>query len=133
MKTRITAFTLLLCLFASLPISVTAQPPKWDFLGRRTVNFGPDHDEIIVTALEGAFTAIMFKVKGAPINMHKVLITFGNGETQEIPVVHTFGPKSMSRIVDLPGNKRVITKVAFWYDTKNFAGKKALVELWGRH
>ncbi|MEZ4988142.1 MAG: hypothetical protein R2795_24450, partial [Saprospiraceae bacterium] len=33
-------------------------PPRWEKLGQRTVNFGLDHDEIVVTRQEGRFTAL---------------------------------------------------------------------------
>jgi hypothetical protein len=27
----------------------------------------------------------------------------------------------------------VIKKIVFWYDTKNIANRKGIVEVWGRH
>jgi hypothetical protein len=61
------------------------------------------------------------------------VIHYGNGQTDEIEVRHKFKAGSESRVIDLPGNQRVIQKVVFYYDTKNYANRKAVVELWGRH
>ena len=43
---------------------------KWEKLGSRKVNMGADHDEILVTAYEGFFTKIKFKVLDAPFFLH---------------------------------------------------------------
>lgn len=121
-----------------MSFKTTELPPvpaldQWEMLGVRKVNYALDRDEIVVTRAEGIFTALQVRVKGSPINMHKIIVHFGNGETQEIEVRETFRAGTSSRVLDLPGNRRVIRKVVFLYDTKNLAGRKALVQLWGRH
>ena len=108
-------------------------PPKWEKLGQRKVNFMLDRDEIGVGRFEGFFTALQIKVKRGPINMHKMVVHFHNGETKELELRNNFTAGSESRVIDLPGNNRIIDKVVFWYDTKNFSGSRAVVELWGRH
>lgn len=110
-----------------------AAPPRWEKLGERKVNYGLDRDEIIVTASEGRFTALKFKVEKGGINLHKVVVHFGNGSTEELELRNEIPGGGESRVLDLPGNKRIIQKVVFWYDTKNFANQKAHLELWGRH
>ncbi len=117
---------------AKMPNAAVSADP-WELLGVRKVNYALDRDEIVVTRAEGIFTALQVRVKGSPINMHKIVVHFGNGETQEIEVRETFRAGTASRVLDLPGNRRVIRKVVFLYDTKNLAGRKALVQLWGRH
>jgi hypothetical protein len=37
-----------------------------------------------------------------------------------------------SRIIDLNGGLRHISKIEFWYETKGFAKGKARVAVWGR-
>lgn len=111
----------------------TAAWGPWEMLGMRKVNYSLDRDEIIITRAEGVFTALQIKVKKAPINMKKLVVTFGNGDVEEFELRNNFAAGSESRVIDLPGNKRVIKKVVFWYDTKNIANRKGIVELWGRH
>ncbi len=106
---------------------------RWEHLGSRTVDWGIDRDVIPVTWREGAFNAIRIEVRGGALNMHKCIIHFENGSVEEIPLRHTFTRRSASRLIDLPGNKRMIEKIIFWYDTKNFARSKAVVTVWGRH
>ncbi len=108
----------------------TARP--WELLGLKQVNYGLDRDEIQVRVREGAFTAIQIKVKRSPVNMHKLVVHYGNGETENIELRNNFSAGSESRVIDLPGNKRVIQKIVFWYDTKNLARGKAVVQVWGR-
>jgi hypothetical protein len=52
---------------------------------------------------------------------------------QEVETRDNIRAGGESRVIDLAGNRRIITKVVFVYDTKNFAGRRAEVELWGRH
>lgn len=129
MKIKLFLFGLL----AMAAMSFTLDQRPWELLGSRKVNFAADRDEILVTRAEGVFTGLQLRVKRGPINMHRMIVHFGNGETQEIELRENFRAGSASRVVDLPGNRRVIRKVVLVYDTKNFANSKAVVELWGRH
>ena len=105
----------------------------WELLGSRQVDYTLDRDEILVTRLEGVFTAVKVKVKKGSLNMHSLVLHYGNGEKDEINLKQNFGAESESRVIDLPGNKRVIQKAVFTYDTKTKSDVKAVVELWGRH
>lgn len=118
---------------AVFTFSFTYTPPgKWEKLGSRKVNYGLDKDVIPVTALEGTFTKLKVQVTGGGLNMHKMVVHYGNGSKQEIALKHNFGRKSGSRIIDLKGGKRIIKKIVFWYDTKNLAKKKARVHVFAR-
>ncbi len=114
-----------------LPAAVTQG--RWELLGTRSVNFANDRDEILVTAAEGMFTGLRVKVLRSAMDMNKMVIHFGDGSTQDVELKQVFRAGDESRIIDLPGNRRVIKKVVFWYDTKNYKKRKAVVELWGRH
>ncbi|MBI5915227.1 MAG: DUF2541 family protein [Bacteroidetes bacterium] len=134
-------FASILCLLVvanlatALPKSEIPNPKsnRWEKLGERNVNFAVDRDEIFVTASEGRFTALKIKVRKGAINLHKMVVHFGDGSEQEVETRNNIAAGGESRVIDLAGNRRVITKVVFVYDTKNFADRKAEVELWGRH
>jgi hypothetical protein len=137
---RTAGFLFTLCLLVCFGFPSTAtkpgvekHPQRWEKLGQRKVNFKVDKDEIIVGRVEGLFTALQIKVRKGPVNMHRMLVHFRNGSTKEVELKNNFSDGDESRVIDLPGNVRVITKVVFWYDTKNFNDSKAIVELWGRH
>ncbi|MEO0340547.1 MAG: hypothetical protein AAF242_15220 [Bacteroidota bacterium] len=108
-------------------------PFRWERLGTRKVNYNLDRDEIGVTALEGRFTALQMRVKNAPINLHKVTVHYRNGRPQTVNVRQTVRAGGQTRTLDLNGGKRVITKIVFWYDTKNLAARRGKIELWGKH
>ena len=131
MKFKLFFFSLAALTAMSFISADNARP--WEMLGMRKVNFAADRDEIVLTRAEGVFTGLQLKIKRGPINMHRMVVHFGNGEKQEIELRENFRAGGMSSIIDLPGNKRVIQKVVLVYDTKNFANSKAVVELWGRH
>ena len=110
-----------------------AQKPRWELLGMRKVSYKLDRDVIPVTWREGSFNAIRIVVKNGSLNMKKCIIHFENGGAKEVALRHNFAGKSTSRIIDLPGNRRLIEKIVFWYDTKNVSRRRATVLVYGRH
>ena len=129
MKTRaIFAFTLI---FGLMSGALMAQNDGWTLLGTRKVDFGLDRDVIPVTWRDGAFTSLKITVRGG-LNMHKCVVHFENGGTQEIPLRENFRGRSATRTIDLNGNKRLIEKVVFWYDTKGLRAREATIHLWGK-
>lgn len=114
---------------------VTAQTSSvsedWQQLGTHVVDYTLDYDVIPVTYKKGAFTSLKFRVVDGNINMHRCMVTFENGDKQEIEIKHQFSANS-EKTVDLKGNNRIIEKITFWYDTKNASSRKAVIEAWGR-
>lgn len=106
---------------------------KWEKLGSRKVNMGADHDEILVTAYAGFFTKIKFKVLDAPILLRNVKIIFGNGESRNVKVNKKFTAGMESRVIDLPGNTRIIKKIVMNYTAVARHKGKATFVVWGRH
>ena len=140
MKNLLKAIQIPLFLMLTLSVSNAATTTcpedlqgRWEQLGSRSVKFGMDRDEIMVTATEGFFTGLKIRVTNSALNMHKMVIHFGDGTTQDVELKNNFRAGQESRVIDLAGNRRVITKVVFWYDTKNARQTKAVVELWGKH
>lgn len=103
----------------------------WQMLGTHAVDYTLDYDVIPVTYKKGAFTSLKFRVVDGNINMHRCMVTFENGDKQEIEIKHQFSANS-EKTVDLKGNNRIIEKITFWYDTKNASSRKAVIEAWGR-
>jgi hypothetical protein len=114
------------------PLKNTASAQRFDKLGERKVKFKSDKD-VISGRWDGWYEALKIKVRGGSLNMEKMVVHFRNGETQEIPLKNNFTDGSESRVIDLPGAKRLIEKVVFWYEATGTDGNKPTVELWGRH
>ena len=115
-------------LLAALALAVAAG--SWVHLGTRTVNYGLDHDRVLVNH-PGVFTKIKINVSGS-LNMHQAVVHYANGSSQQLSIKHQFRRGSDSRVIDLNGNKRVIGSVSLWYDTKNRSRRKARVHLYAR-
>jgi len=132
MKKLIIPILLISAIALSFTTSI-AQPVIWEKLGTRIVDYGLDKDNIPVTANKGGFTKLKVEVTGGAINMHKMIVVYGNGVKDDIPLRHNFNRKSSSRIIDLKGGKRVIKRIVFVYDTKGILKRKAVVHVFGRH
>lgn len=130
MKTHMLKLGLVLTIMMSV---ASFRGPKWELLGARMIDFKLDHDEIVVTGKEGRFDAIRLRVNKGTAHIHKVVVHYRNGGRQEIEFRQRFTPGSESRVADLTGDDRVIRKIDLWYDTRNNAGQKAVVQVWGRH
>ena len=105
---------------------------EWQHLGSRIVNYGLDKDVIRLGVDEGRFSRLKLQVSGGGLNMHAIVVEYGNGSNDTIEIRHHFSRCSGSRVLDLKGGGRVIRKVTFWYDTKNIARKRAKVHLFGK-
>ena len=122
----------LLALILTASFTMMSKGPKWEKLGTRSVNWNMDHDEILVTGFEGKFSALKVKVLQGKLSMHKMIVHFRNGGTQDVDLRNTFKSGTHSRVIKLDGDDRVIRKVDFWYETTNHS-KTAEVQLWGKH
>lgn len=132
---KITTVLLLvvIALFSFKPPIRRGDGKTWEYLGSRKVNFGIDRDEIPVTFFEGSFSKLRLKITNGSLNMHKMIVVYGNGVRDEIEMRHHFSKRAPTRIIDLNGNRRVIKKVIFWYDTKNVSNRRATIQLYGRY
>ena len=80
-----------------------------------------EKDILNVGASEGGFKKLKIKVTGGTVYVTRMVLTYGNGTREEIPLRYTFRKGAESRIIDLRGETRVIRKIAFTYDRKNTA------------
>lgn len=116
------------CLFS---LAFTPIQQTWVKLGDRTVNHAVDRDEIKVTIKDGVFKKIKLKVKHRKVTFRDVKVHFANGDVQDVKLRRQIPAGGETRVIDLEGNNRVITKVVFWYSTSRVWGKRAEVALWG--
>ena len=116
----------------SKDVFISIQAHAWQKIGQRMVNIKADHDEIMVTASEGRFTKLKFKVLRAPIHVKNVKVVFGNGESKNVNINARIAAETESKVIDLPGNKRIIRKIVMNY--KSIPGKgRAVVVVLGKH
>jgi hypothetical protein len=113
-------------------LGVQAAGKKPVLLGEKEVTFLAERDDILVGPSKGMFSRIVFEVEENDLEMITVLVTFGSGKTEEIEVRHEFREGSRSRIIDLPGAKRVIRRITFFYKTIGpLREGRALIKVFG--
>ena len=115
------------------PTSITgAEAHGWDHIGSRRVSRWGDHD-VINAGSQGAFRRVLIEVDGAAVEMWDVVITFANGQTYSPPTRLVFNANTRSRVIDVPGRSRIISRVDFRYRSLDRRGRNgAAVSLFGR-
>lgn len=89
--------------------------PAVFYLGKAHVDGQIDHDDIHMGRYEGRFHSVVLKVHNAPIFFDRVVIRYGDGYAQTLPVNRFIPPGTASQWIVLPGGKRVIHGVELWY------------------
>ncbi len=104
---------------------------QWRVIGQVNANLTADHDEIIVRGNDN-FRRIKFKVTDAPLNLHRIVVTYDNGAPDNIDVRFKIPENGESRVIDLRGaGQRSIRKIEFWYDTAGAGRGRADVTVFG--
>ena len=116
-----------------LSCSAVALAQRWAYLGEANVDGAADHDNIVVTGSRGAFRAIMIRVQKAPIEFDRVVVHYGDGDSEPIHIRSRIPAGGQTRVIDLPGNRRIIRSVEFWYARASRSPRKPKVRLFGMH
>ena len=133
MKTTFNLLALVFCLLIASsfkPVDSTMLP--WKKLGAKKVSYKLDSDVLQVGYNDGSFKKLKIYVSGGNLNMYRMIVEYGNGTKNLIPMKHNFRKGSDSRIIDLQGKNRVIKDITFWYDTKNLSRQRATVHVFGK-
>jgi hypothetical protein len=111
---------------------IGGQPGRgWRMIGEKQARRSVDRDEMRVRA-DRAYSAMRLRVFRAPIEFFRVQVHFRNGGSREIEVRQIIERGGATRIIDLPGEKRFIEKIVFWYKTPALARERATVQVWAR-
>lgn len=123
-----------LCLFSfNRPASPAVKAGDWFFLADKNVSFGVDHDVILFGNWKDDVRQLKLRVTDGPLKMYKMKVHFDNGSVQEIELRNRFAQGSESRVIDLDGGLRHLSKIEFWYETKGFLRGRSRVAVWGRN
>ena len=95
-------------LVLALCTSVYAQRGRWTYLGDSHVDGAQDHDSIKVGRSAGTYRAIQLRIRGGAINFERVIVRYGNGSQEEIPIRARIPDGGQTRVIDLPGERRII-------------------------
>jgi hypothetical protein len=123
-------------LSAALLVFLCAAPgmgaKDWEILGQQDVDFKGDRDTIKVGRQEGMFRQLRIEVRGGPIEMYDMVVTFGNKTKFSPDLRLKFDENSTSRIIDLPGERRNILRIDFRYRSTKRGEGKGRVLVYGR-
>ncbi len=128
-RTRTITFALVIVMLVS---SLFALGPNWKLLGKREVTFKVDKDVIPVGADQGTFKKIKLTVEKSGIRFFDMKIHFANGDIKDVKLRTVIPAGGETREIDLPGEKRNIKKVVFWYESTLKNPKRAIVRLYGK-
>jgi hypothetical protein len=104
----------------------------WQVIGRTQAKHTADHDSIKVKGPFDNFRRIKFRVTDAPLTLYKLMVTYENGATDDIPVRVNIPQGGESRVIDLRGvGQRRIRRIDFWYETMGHGRGKADVTVFG--
>ena len=102
----------------------------WTYLGDSHVDGSVDHDSIKVGRSDGSFRAIQLRVSDGAINFERVIVRYGNGTQEEIPIRAHIPDGGKTRAIDLPGDRRMFQSVDLWYSKGNWS-RRPKVSLFG--
>jgi len=117
-STVIAAVFSLTTAFTSIGLSTKNTAGEWFFLADKKVGFGIDHDVINFGNWKDDVRQLKLKVTEGPLKMFRMKIHFDNGSVQEVELRNRFAQGTESRIIDMEGGLRHLTKIEFWYETK---------------
>jgi len=135
--TKILFSTVIVAVFslttAFTTISVKKTASDWFFLEDKKVGFGVDHDVIHFGNWRDDVRQIKLKVTDGPLKMYNMKVYFDNGSVQNVELRNRFAQGSESRVIDMDGGLRHLTKIEFWYETKGFLRGKSRIAVWGKY
>lgn len=99
---------------------------KWVLLGERHIDGRVDNDKIDVGRDGGQYRAIQFRVDGGTVMFDRIRVKYLNGEADEISVRSQIEDGGRTRVIDLPGKRRVIESVSMWYSKRNWHSRPAV-------
>lgn len=105
---------------------------EWKFVADKKVSWGLDHDVIYTGNNNDDFRQLKLKVTDGPLKIYDMKVYFDNGEVQDVSIRFRFPQGGESRVIDLNGALRHLSKIEFWYETKGFAKGKARIAVWGK-
>ncbi|MBK7677808.1 MAG: hypothetical protein IPJ29_00020 [Chitinophagaceae bacterium] len=90
------------------------------FLEDKNVGFGVDHDVIHFGNWKDDVRQIKLRVTDGPLKMYKMIIHFDNGSIQNVELRNRFAQGSESRVIDMDGGLRHLTKIEILVRNKRF-------------
>jgi len=82
----------------------------WTAIAERSIDFSREQETIEI-ASERRFRTLRIDVKGGPVHIASMVVTFGDGSTFSPQLRSDFAEGTESRAIDLPGEGRRIQRI----------------------
>jgi hypothetical protein len=115
-----------------LYVAPSANAANWIYLGQSHVDGQHDHDNIEVGAAAGRYRFLQIRVNNAPIEFDHIVVHYGDGEPQSIPVRFVIRAGQRSRSIELQGD-RFVKSFELWYGKANPNSARPELSLFGQH
>src|SRR4051794_17751398 len=121
---------------ASAQVNVAHHGPGWQnmnwrVIGYKTVNGGTDTDTIYTPGRQ-MYRQIRLCAYSAPLRMRDFDVYFANGGHQDVNTRDRLGPGTCTRVIDLKGRARDISRVRLKYERIHRGGRAPLVRVSAR-
>jgi hypothetical protein len=70
-------------------------------------------------------------VSGAAVHFDKMTVRYSNGQSEDVALRDVISAGGKSREIDLPGARRSIDRVEFWYEKASWGNNRPTVTLFG--
>ena len=112
-------------------VTSTRDSGREQLLGQLEVDFGADRDVIDVARDEGRFQKIRVVVRGAPIQLHSMKVTFADDSAFDPVIRDRILQEDSTYVFDLPGQRHMIKRITFVYRSIDRREGKATVLVYG--
>ena len=107
-----------------------AHAERWTYLGQSHVDGVRDHDNIEIGRAAGRYRALQIRVVNAPIQFDRVVVHYGNGQSEVLSVRQKIRAGGSTRAIGLAGD-RVVTSLELWYGKARFRSGRPQVNVFG--
>ena len=122
----------MLALFAIalLAYAAPAHAERWSYLGQAHVDGVRDHDNIDIGRAAGRYRALQIRVANAPIDFDRVVVHYGNGQSEILHVRQKIRAGGSTRAIQLAGD-RVVSSLELWYGKARLRSRRPEVSVFG--
>ncbi len=108
---------LLLSFMLTAQYASAQQKGPWVKIGEKVVSVNSEND-VIRSVHKGFFSKIKLQAKNYPIEVRKITVYFTNGSSKTMRVRTNIKAGGDSRIINLPGSRRMIREVVVQHKVK---------------
>ena len=124
-------FLLAAAAFAAAIVPRAAHANRWIPLVRAAIDPAADKTELVVEPTSARLRSFRLRARGGAIDVIHVTVVFGNHRRFDIPLRAVIPAGGESRVIDLPGDDRRISRVFLRHAPVGGAPGRVELSAWG--